>query len=231
GEGLDVVAPGGDLRVDQNNDGMPDGVLQNTMVGGDPQKFDYLAWQGTSMATPHVAGVAALLHSAGVHDPDTLERMLKQSALDLGDERRYGSGLVQAGSALQLATQGTSAARAGFALGLSALVLLWLRRRQNLGVAPLTAGALALVVAGGLGALPWHWLPSLGGGIGSALSLGVLGNAYGLLGRYGALLALSVLPAFAAVAFGLHVARLRSVLVGLCLGSAAFLFVEALWPT
>src|SRR5690606_10757285 len=57
GEGLDVGAPGGDLRVDQNNDGMPDGVLQNTMVGGDPQKFDYLAWQGTSMATPHVAGV------------------------------------------------------------------------------------------------------------------------------------------------------------------------------
>lgn len=231
GEGLDIVAPGGDLRVDQNQDGMPDGVLQNTLVGGDPKKFDYLAWQGTSMATPHVAGVAALLHSAGVHDPDTLEHMLKQSADDLGDERRYGSGLVQAGNALRLASQGTSAARAGFALGLSALVLLWLRRRQTLGVAPIAAGGLALLVAGGFGALPWHWLPVVGGDIGGALSLGVLGNAASALGPYGALLALSVAPAFLAVAFGLHVGRLRSLLVGLCLGSAAFLFVEALWPT
>src|SRR5690606_20114866 len=121
----------------------------NTLVGGDPNKFDYLAWQGTSMATPHVAGVAALLHSAGVHDPNTIERMIKQSADDLGDQRKYGAGLVQASNALQLASQGTSAVRASFALGLSALVLLWLRRKQALGVAPLSAGALALLIAGG----------------------------------------------------------------------------------
>jgi serine protease len=231
GEGLDLVAPGGDLRVDQNGDGMPDGVVQNTLVGGNPKRFDYLAWQGTSMATPHVAGVAALLHSAGVRDPDTIERILKESALDLGDARRYGSGLVQASAALRLAEQGTGAARAGLALGVSALVLLWLRRRQKLGVGPIAASALALFVAGGLGALPWFWIPSVGGSLGSALSLGVLGNAANLLGPYGALLALSVLPAFLAVMLGLHVTRLRSVLVGLCFGSAAFLFVEALWPT
>jgi serine protease len=230
GEGLDVVAPGGDLRVDQNEDGMPDGVLQNTLVGGDPTRFDYLAWQGTSMATPHVAGVAALLRAAGVQDPDAIERMLKQSAEDLGDARRYGSGLIHADHALRLASQGTGAARGTLALGLSALVLLALRRRRRLGVGALATTGLALVIAGGLGALPWHWLGGVGAAVAMPASLGVLGQGANLLGPLGALLVLSVLPTFLAVALGQHVPRLRSAIVGLGLGSAAFLVVEALWP-
>ena len=32
GKEIDVAAPGGNTRVDQNGDGMPDGVLQNTIV-------------------------------------------------------------------------------------------------------------------------------------------------------------------------------------------------------
>lgn len=231
GEGLDVVAPGGDLRVDQNQDGMPDGVVQNTLVGGDPSRFDYLAWQGTSMATPHVAGVAALLYSAGMHDPDAREHALKQSAEDLGDARRFGAGLVQAGNALRLASQGTGAARGVAALGLAAFVLLWLRRRQKLGVSAVAAGGFAMLFAGGLGALPWHWIPGVGASVAPAMSLGVLGNGASLLGPFAALFVLSVLPAFAAVALGLQSARLRGALVGLCLGSAGFLLVEALWPT
>ncbi len=231
GDGLDVVAPGGDLRVDQNQDGMPDGVVQNTLVNGDPTRFDYLAWQGTSMATPHVAGVAALLYSAGVHDPDAREQMLKDSAEDLGDARKFGAGLIQASSALRMAAQGTGAARAGAAFGLAALVLIWLRRRQKLGVSAAASGALALVFAGGLGALPWHWVPGVGASLAPAFSLGVLGNGAAWLGPWGALFVLSVLPAFAAVALLLSAKRMRSALVGLCLGSAGFLLVEALWPT
>src|SRR5690606_14359930 len=132
GTGLDLVAPGGDLRVDQNEDGMPDGVLQNTIVNGDPNRFDYLAWQGTSMAAPHAAGVGALMYGAGIQDPDTVEHMLKQSATDLGDANKYGAGLIQASNALRLASQGTGAARAGLALGLSLFLLLGLRRRDAL---------------------------------------------------------------------------------------------------
>lgn len=59
----------------------------------------------------------------------------------------------------------------------------------------------------------------------------MLGSGASLLGPFAALLVLSVLPAFGAVAVGLQSARLRGALVGLCLGSAAFLLVEALWPT
>lgn len=229
GTGLDVVAPGGDLRVDQNDDGMPDGVLQNTMVRGDTARFDYLAWQGTSMAAPHVAGVAALVYANGVSDPDSVERILKQSAANLGDAHRYGSGLVQAPDALAKATQHGGAARGAVALGLSLLLLLGLRRKDALGVAPLSTTGWAVVSAGGLGVLPWA-LAGLGG-FGAMLSLGALGSGAWSLGAWGTLALASALPIFGAVALGYHVKRLRPLLVGLGLGSAAFLAVEALWPT
>ena len=108
---LDLVAPGGDLRVDQNGDGLSDGVLQNTFAylcnGGDrdPTEFDYCPLQGTSMATPHVAAAAALVLSRhpGLSAPEVREA-LRCSARDLGlpgDDPEYGAGLVQAADALK----------------------------------------------------------------------------------------------------------------------------------
>lgn len=71
----------------------------------------YEAWDGTSMATPHVAGAAALLWSAypTLTNADIRDAM-DQTALDLGDPGRdnaYGYGLVQASAAWEYLSGGT----------------------------------------------------------------------------------------------------------------------------
>jgi serine protease len=53
GTTIEIMAPGGDVNRDDSGDGNPDGVL--SMVQG-----GYAYYNGTSMAAPHVAGVAAL---------------------------------------------------------------------------------------------------------------------------------------------------------------------------
>ncbi|MFC1524887.1 S8 family serine peptidase [Planctomycetota bacterium] len=102
GAPLDIVAPGGDFSVDQNNDGCYDGILQQTFGPGDPTNFGYWLFQGTSMASPHVAGVAALLIADGVTGPDSIRARLQDTAKDLGTEgwdEYYGWGLLDAAAA------------------------------------------------------------------------------------------------------------------------------------
>lgn len=65
----------------------------------------YEAWDGTSMATPHVSGVAAIVWSgARTKTNAQIRAALQATALDLGTagkDNYYGYGLVQACSALQ----------------------------------------------------------------------------------------------------------------------------------
>ena len=65
----------------------------------------YEAWGGTSMATPHVSGVAALLWSANPKWTNAqIREAMIMTAMDLGEEGwdpYYGYGLVQAYDALQ----------------------------------------------------------------------------------------------------------------------------------
>jgi len=112
GPELDVAAPGGDLNVDQNGDGYPDGILQQTFSGSDYGNFGYWFYQGTSMATPHVAAAAALLISEGhAVTPDAVRAALVNTALDLGaagHDNDTGWGLIQIDDALTYAANQAS---------------------------------------------------------------------------------------------------------------------------
>lgn len=216
GEGLDLVAPGGDMRVDQNGDGLPDGVVQNTLVGRERAAFDYVAYQGTSMAAPHVAGVAALVVEQGVTDPDAVERILLESADSLRDQKRYGAGLLQAAAALAHASSAPASSRALLSLLLGGLLFVGLGRRRGTEVSGFQATGM------GLGVVAFGWALSWSGwwtGIGS------LAPAWALP------LVLNAAPFVLLVLLTYHAARMRFVLVGLGLALAATLWSEAFWPT
>ena len=92
---VDLAAPGVDVLSTLPMDG------DCQMCSGSPYGFA----DGTSMATPHVSGVAALLYNflpdASV---DEIEEALLMSAQDLGEDGRddyYGHGLVKAMAAIE----------------------------------------------------------------------------------------------------------------------------------
>ncbi|AEI62669.1 S8 family serine peptidase [Corallococcus macrosporus] len=102
GVDVDVVASGGEMREDLNGDGYPDGVLSTVLdENGQPA---YAFSQGTSMASPHVAGVVALMAASRPDlDAATAEGILKETATPLTNAQcpeGCGAGLVNALAAL-----------------------------------------------------------------------------------------------------------------------------------
>jgi serine protease len=113
GSTIDVAAPGGDLSYNLNFDidalQYPDGVLstftkivKNGAPTADTQTYAFN--QGTSMAAPHVAGVAALIKATNsLLTAAQIRARIEDNAIDLGSEGRddyYGHGLINAYAAV-----------------------------------------------------------------------------------------------------------------------------------
>jgi serine protease len=99
---VEIAAPGGDASVDVNGDGYGDGVLQQTFdpdaqAAGIFNRFAYVFYQGTSMATPHVAALAAMMIDQGYRSPGAIEAAMKQFATDIaptGRDNETGYGVI-----------------------------------------------------------------------------------------------------------------------------------------
>src|SRR5699024_5097326 len=85
GAELDIMAPGADIYSTVPGDG-------------------YETMSGTSMATPHIAGVMGLIRSAEPDiSVDEASNILSDTAQEAGSENEYGNGIADAEAAVLLA--------------------------------------------------------------------------------------------------------------------------------
>ena len=108
GNYIEVAAPGGDVTVDRNSDTYGDGVLSTLAYFNNRGRlaYNYVYYQGTSMATPHVAGVVGLMLSRYPNlTPDQVLTRLTNSAsvVDCSGSGAgsCGWGVINARSAIQ----------------------------------------------------------------------------------------------------------------------------------
>lgn len=247
GAGVDLSAPGGWIQGEDPTGG----ILQNTFDR--KMKISIFApYQGTSMAVPHVAGVAALLHTLGVTDPDEVGTLLMRSARSPARDPRndFGAGKLDAIAALNLAQQPQRPDRNWFDWARDRGYIdarFWLDEQEIAAPSKLIMATIALSLAWSLGqmwAASGFWFGLLLGSCGLFLLRGIylmdasqipfriLGSTVSELGSFFQSddtlnpLTASVLIPLVVGGISLRYRSWRSLAIGLSLGMAAALSVD-----
>lgn len=217
GQGVDIAAPG--VNVTQ----------QSICKKGRDNCQDFYSWSGTSMASPHVAGAAALVMSLGITDPPAVEGALKASARVVdssdGGKKLFGAGILQAADAVQRVTFIHALVRLVLAIGLSLLVGTWALRKNVRATSVWSGGYWLGALAAGPGLLffiPWIF-PRV------FLPIDILARPIGDLDLLASVslhrylpLANALIPfGLTAIAFGSK--ALRPIVAGVATGMAAYL--------
>jgi hypothetical protein len=89
--GIDLLAPGGNLETDFDQDGLPDGILSETINPADPTDIGYWLMCGTSQAAAQVSGLAVELRRMGLSALHA-ESVMKHKAEQADPVGGHGSG-------------------------------------------------------------------------------------------------------------------------------------------
>ena len=228
GDSISFAAPGGDTR----KGGEAGGVLQNTIGRGDHTTSGYFFFQGTSMAAPHAAGVAAMVASTGVTQPSTIDWVIQQSATDMEAEPDvgYGAGLMNATDAVNLSGVTFKLIQLAMALTIACVAGVSMLKRRAVGQFVLSIPA-AIVGSSGLFFLA-ILLPCQTGWS-NFFTLGLPSWGIPLMGaaHHGNPLLLSCLIPMLLSILVVEKPALRAIISGLAAGFAAHLFFAAAMST